>query len=88
MKIIKIGAVWCPACLLMHKVWSKLKEEFPDLEIINYDIDMDEGIETKYNVGKTLPVIIFLTEKDAELDRLVGEKSYDEIKAKLLEVYK
>lgn len=72
-KIIVISAIWCPSCLILSKHLKKLKENFPDLEIIKYDYDFDEEEVKKYNVGKILPVII----KDDK--RLIGEKTYEEI---------
>ncbi len=72
MKIIKIGALWCPACLIVNKALKKI-----DVEVISYDYDLDEEVK-KYNVGKILPVLIF--EKDGkEITRLVGEVSLNEI---------
>ena len=37
MKIIKIGAIWCPGCLVMKKVWKNIITNYPDiaLEIVN-----------------------------------------------------
>ena len=78
MKIIKIGALWCPACLITNKALDKIIDENDNIELINLDYDFDEEEIKKYNVGETLPVLIF--EKDnKELFRLVGEKTYDEI---------
>lgn len=78
MKIIKIGALWCPACLITNKALDKIIDENDNIELINLDYDFDEEEVKKYNVGETLPVLIF--EKDnKELFRLVGEKTYDEI---------
>lgn len=85
MKIIKIGALWCPACLIMHKIWPLLENEFPDIEITSLDLDMDSDEVEKYDVGKTLPVLI-LTENDKEIDRIIGEKKFEEIKNRILEV--
>ena len=28
MRIVKISAIWCGGCLVMNKVWKKLKENF------------------------------------------------------------
>lgn len=83
MKIVKIGAVWCGACLLMNKVWSKLKEN-TSFEFIEYDYDMDEEEAMKYNPGKILPVFIFF-QNDQELFRMVGEFSYEDVISKLNE---
>ena len=82
MKIIKIGAMWCPACLITNKNLDKLKEEY-DLEIENLDYDFDEDEVNKYNVGETLPVLIFI-DNDKEIDRLIGEKDYKEIKETII----
>jgi len=78
MKIIRINAMWCGGCLSMHKVWKKIEEEYPDIEIINYDYDMDEDIVKTYNPGTLLPVAIFYKD-DIEVDRLNGEKTVKEI---------
>ena len=83
MKIVKISAIWCGACLIMNKVWSKLKDK--DIELIELDYDMDEEEVKKYNPGDILPVfIVFDGEK--EVLRLTGEFSYDEFINKLKEV--
>ena len=35
----------------------------------------------KYNIGTTIPVLIFLDKEEKEVARIVGEKSYEEIEA-------
>ena len=78
MKIIKIGALWCSACLLTNKALDKYIKENENIELINLDYDFDEEEVSKYSPGQVLPVIIF--EKDGEeILRLNGEKSYDDI---------
>ena len=77
MKIIKISALWCPACLITNKAIDKIKEE-QNIEVENLDYDFDEDEVKKYNVGTTLPVLIFMNQ-DKELFRLKGEKNYEEI---------
>ena len=78
MKLIKISALWCPACLITNKAVNQLIEENKDIELISLDYDFDEEEVQKYNVGKILPVLIF--EKDGkEVLRLNGEKNYKEI---------
>ena len=42
MKIIRISAVWCPACLVMKGVWKKI--DTSSYEIIDYDYDIDSEI--------------------------------------------
>lgn len=79
MKIVKISALWCPACLITNKAINKIKEENPKLSIEELDYDYDEEEVSKYNPGTILPVLIFI--KDGrEINRLIGEKNYKEIK--------
>lgn len=84
MKIVKIGAMWCPGCIVMHKIWDKITSNY-DIEIESYDLDMDSEEVEKYNVGSTLPVIIFY-ENDKEYKRLIGEKKYEDIENVILEM--
>ena len=83
MKIVKISAIWCGACLIMNKVWNKLKDK--DIELIELDYDMDEEEVKKYSPGEVLPVFLFYSDNE-ELGRLTGEVSFDELEKKYLEV--
>jgi len=85
MKIVKIGAMWCPGCIVMHKVWTQIEKEYPNVEITTYDLDMDSEEVEKYQVGSTLPVIIFYKD-DTEYNRLIGEKKYSDIEEIILEM--
>ena len=78
MQIIKIGAVWCPGCLVMNKIWNNILKN-NDLDIIELDYDMDSEEVSKYNVGQVLPVIIFVDKDGLELERLVGEQKENKI---------
>ncbi len=78
MKIIKIGAMWCPACIIMNKFWNKVKEEFKNIEFIDYDLDMDEEKIESYQVGNVLPVIIAIN-NGIEKSRLIGERKEEEV---------
>lgn len=75
MKLIKISAMWCPACLIMR---SRLDNLDLSIEQVEYDYDLDEDIVKKYDVGEILPVFI-LIDNDKEIARLVGEKTKEEI---------
>lgn len=74
MKIIKIGAIWCPGCLVMKKIWKNIIDDYNDLEITELDYDMDRDEVLKYNVGNVLPVVIFVSSDGVELERLIGEQ--------------
>lgn len=86
MKIIKIGAVWCPGCLVMKKVWKNILNDYDNLDIIELDLDMDSIEANKYNPGKVLPVTIFLDDNNQELERLIGEVCEDNLR-KVIDKY-
>ncbi len=87
MKIIKIGAIWCPGCLVMNKIWKNISEDYPNLNITKLDLDMDKEESDKYNPGNILPVTIFLDEDNNELERLIGEQK-EEVLRKTIDKYK
>ena len=78
MKIIKIGAIWCPGCLVMKKVWKNIMTDYENINIIEYDYDMDTEIVSKYKIGDILPVVIVMN-NNQELTRIIGEKSKKEL---------
>ena len=84
MKIVKISAIWCGGCLVMNKVWKKLKENF-QFDFLELDYDMDEDEVSKYNPGEILPVFIVYKD-DNELFRITGEVSYEEFVERIKEV--
>ena len=84
MKIVKISAIWCGACLIMNKVWNKLKENYK-FEDIELDYDMDEEEVKKYNPGDKLPVFI-VYDGNKEITRVTGEFNEEEFIKKLNEV--
>lgn len=71
-KLIVISAVWCPSCLILKKHLKRLHDEY-NLELKTLDYDLDEDMVKEYNVGDKLPVII------CGENRLIGEKTYEEI---------
>jgi len=86
MEIIVVSAVWCNACLIMKKILKEIENERKDITFIKYDYDIDEEEVQKLNVGEVLPVIIFKNGNNEE--RIVGEKSKEEILNKIEEMVK
>lgn len=79
MRVLKFNAIWCSACLVMKKIFKHVENMHPELEFITYDYDIDEDMVEKYNIGTTIPVLIFLDKEGNEVTRIVGEKTYEEI---------
>lgn len=86
MKVLKFNAIWCSACLVMKKIFKHVENMHPELEFITYDYDMDEDMVEKYNIGTTIPVLVFVDENENEVGRIVGEKSYEEIEKYISEI--
>ncbi|HOO44527.1 MAG TPA: thioredoxin domain-containing protein [Bacillota bacterium] len=83
MKIVRVTAMWCMSCLAMKNIWKKVFAEYPDIEIIDFDIDFDQEKVKPYQVGQILPELIVFKE-GVEIRRIIGEKSKKEMK-KILE---
>lgn len=80
MKVVKIGAVWCPGCLVMRPRWKEVEQENPWLETqyLDYDEDRDAVAAHAVEQGR-LPAFIFFDKEGKEFLRLNGEISKDEI---------
>ncbi|MDD3241787.1 MAG: thioredoxin family protein [Bacilli bacterium] len=78
MRIVKISAVWCGGCLVMNKVINEIKKE-KNIEITEYDYDMDYSELEEYNLGNILPVFIFIDKNNKEFKRIIGEVKKEEI---------
>ena len=80
MKVVKVGAVWCSACLVMKPRWQEVERENPWLKTKYLDFDEDKKKIKKYGLSKDrLPTFIFLDKKGKELERIRGEISRKKI---------
>ncbi len=79
MTILKIGAVWCPGCIVMRPIWEEIEREMPELKTEYFEYDDHPEIAEKYNIGGEIPVFIFLDQQGNEFHRIVGQKSKQEI---------
>lgn len=80
MKVIKIGALWCSACLVMKPRWQQIEKENSWLQTQYFDFDQDKDKIEKYSLNQdSIPVFIFLDKKGQEFLRLDGEISIKEL---------
>ncbi|MBP5694917.1 MAG: thioredoxin family protein [Bacilli bacterium] len=77
MKILRISAIWCPACLIMRPIYEEVAKKY-GFETSELDYDFDEDEVKKLDVGNKLPVAI-IYDNDHELVRICGEKKQSEI---------
>ena len=68
----------------MNKVWNKTIKNY-SFDYIDLDLDMDEEEAKLYNPGDKLPIFIVI-DQDREIERFVGEYSYDDFISKLKNV--
>lgn len=76
--IIRISAMWCSSCIIMKSKFNEVIKDY-NIEVIDYDYDLDNEIIEKYNVGNILPVYIKM-DGNEETGRLIGEHSKKELK--------
>ena len=74
MKIVRISSRGCPSCIIMNKVFNKIKEKY-EFEYEEYDFDFDDI--SKFNAGNIMPVYIIYKD-NKEVGRVCGEKSIEE----------
>lgn len=85
MKIIEFGAMWCAGCLVMERRINRIKEQYPEVEFIKMDIDNNKEEFSQYEIGKKIPVYVFLKE-EVEVSRLIGEKTEKEFRKEIEKV--
>jgi thiol:disulfide interchange protein len=71
MKIIKFSAIWCIECIVARPIWLEITEQFPNLEIVEYDADEDTEKMEEWAV-KDIPAYIFLDKAGQEISRVKG----------------
>lgn len=72
MKLLKIGASWCPICKIMMPILSEIEKENSWLETETVTIDENPETMKKYQLHE-LPTFIFLNKTGVEISRLSGE---------------
>jgi thioredoxin-like negative regulator of GroEL len=81
MKVIKIGAEWCPQCKMLDKKF----EGFDACELTTYDAEENEDIVEKYGI-RNIPVTILLDDNENVIHRWVGLFDINEINEKIKEI--
>ncbi len=76
MHVVKIGATWCNACLVMRPRWAEIEKELPWLK--TYYLDYDDNEKEISDLGldsDRLPIFLFYDEENKLLETLTGEIS-------------
>ena len=78
LKVIKIGAEWCPGCVVMKPRWAEIEKELPELKTEYFDADEHKELLKKYEV-KNLPAFIFLDQNENVIVKKEEEVSKEEL---------
>ena len=78
MKILRISAIWCPACIIMRPIYDEIVKKY-GFESKELDYDFDEEEVKPLEVGKKLPVAIIYDDNGNELTRICKKKKLKEI---------
>ena len=68
MKVLKIGAKWCPDCKIMTPRWKEIEKENPWLKTEYIGVDENPEIINKYRI-LGLPTFIFFDKQGNEIAR-------------------
>jgi len=80
--VVDFGAVWCPPCRALEPIIKDLSGEYEGrVKIGKVNVDISRETAGQFGI-MSVPTLIFF-EKGQEIDRMVGLKSKDTIKAKL-----
>lgn len=76
--IIRISAMWCSSCIIMKSRFNDVIKDY-NIDVIDYDYDLDSEKIEEYNIGEILPVYIKIKD-EKQVSRLIGEHSKEELK--------
>jgi len=84
MKVLKIGATWCPGCKIMVPRWEEIEQENSWLETEMIKVDDQPEIMNQYHI-MSLPTFIFFDNQGNEIQRFTGEVEKDVLIKAVLE---
>jgi thioredoxin 1 len=70
LKVIKASASWCSPCVLLKKVFDKIKPNFADVDFEDLDIDDSPDLAQQMNI-RAVPTILFIKDEQV-VETLVG----------------
>ena len=77
-RIDKYGAEWCNACHIMDKYLKIVLNNYPDIELVKYDSELNEDKFKEMNI-KNIPQLFFFDENGVQVHRLSGVHSWTKI---------
>ena len=78
-KIEKYSATWCGPCRVLAKTIKTVLQEYPDIELVEYDADNDEE-KFEEKLIKNVPQLYFYDQDGTEVHHLTGAHPAHKIK--------
>lgn len=78
-KIEKYSATWCAPCRVLAKTMKTVLQEYPDIELVEYDADNDEE-KFEEKLIKNVPQLYFYDQDGTEVHHLTGAYPANKIK--------
>jgi thioredoxin 1 len=70
-KLLVLSATWCAPCKTLKPKLDTLNKEFPNVEFLDVDTDVEDDITRKFQ-PTTLPTVVLVDKNDREIGRIVG----------------
>lgn len=77
-RIDQYGAEWCNPCRIMGKYLKIVLNNYPDIELVKYDSELNEDKFKEMNI-KNIPQLFFFDENGVQVHRLSGVHSWAKI---------
>ena len=78
-RIEKYSAEWCGPCRVLAKTMKTVLQEYPDIELVEYDADNNEE-KFEEKLIKNVPQLYFYDQDGTEVHHLTGAASANKIK--------
>lgn len=78
-KIEKYSATWCGPCQVLAKTMHNVLQDYPDIELVEYDADNDEE-KFEEKLIKNVPQLYFYDQDGTEVHHLTGAIPANKIK--------
>ncbi len=74
MQVLKFSAAWCQPCATVSKQIEATRAHYPDVTIVEIDIDEDFDKAKSYLV-RNVPTLVMLDDQGTEVKRMSGVKT-------------
>jgi thioredoxin 1 len=70
-KVYDVWAEWCSPCKRFAPIFEKVSEEFPDVDFVKVEADLNPEFLNKHSIN-SIPTILIVDEKEKVLFQHIG----------------